>query len=178
MSKMDWVPVNGWGVRQTVPAISQVDHPLMDPALANTAGVEGRFEETAGRYFVHRLVGLVSFDWVGTPSGGNVGLIQEVIWPGLIDDPNAGTVTSAGFINTSAGINARLWFHRVKNSRSTAAFTDIDNSSNRWYSHIDIRPNQVIDEGQIPLYSVYNDDGGSIDLDYRLWMRMLLTPLE
>ncbi len=177
MSRMDWVPCHEWGVRQTVPAIAQLDQPLMDPFLYGNPEVEGRFEESASRYFVHRIVGIVSFDWVGTPSGGNVGLIQEVIWPGLIDNPSSGSVISPGFVNTASGINARLWFHRVKGSVNTALFHDIDGDSNRWYSHIDITPKQVIDDGQIPLYSVYNDDGGGVALDYRLWVRMLLTPL-
>lgn len=177
MSRMDWIPVYEWGIRQTVPAVAQLDQPLMDPTRYSGADVIGRFEESAGRYFVHRIVGVVTFDWVGTPSGGNIGLIQEVIWPGIIDNPTTGSVISPGFVSSGDAINSRLWFHRVKANSQSGIFTDITEDSSKWFSHIDIRPNQVIDDGQIPMYSVYNDDGGAIDLDYRMYARMLCTPL-
>jgi len=178
MSKMDWVPCARWGERVSVPSGSQFDSALMQPGLATDADVEGRFEETSGRYFVHRIVGVVSQDWSATPSGPLSGVIHECIWPGLIDDPSIGGVIGPGFIDEAAGANARLWWRRTKHNSSVSAFADLNATSNRWFAHIDITPKQVIDDGQVPLYSILNTDDTTAALDFYLWLRLLLTPLD
>lgn len=173
--KMDWVPMQEWGTQLTVGPNLQLDHPLMDPAIYSDTDVEGRFDDSPGRYFVNRIVGTCSVVWAATPTAG--GLIHECIWPGIIDDPNLGLVISPGFIDDAAGQNPRLWWRRTKQSSSSSDFVDLNSLQNKWFSQIDITPRQVIDDGQIPLYSIINTDG-QIALRVTLWLRLLLTKLE
>ncbi len=175
MSRMDWVPVYRWGVRIPVPPNSQLDNPLMDPTIVGPDEVMGRFEESAGRYFVHRIVGLITADWQATPTDG---FFTETIWPGLIDEPVTGTVVSPGFNTTAAGVNSRLWFIRHRSiSSGSSIYQDIQPGANKWHAHVDITPRQVIDDGQCPIYSVANDDATET-LDIRMYLRLLLTPLN
>jgi len=179
MSRMDWVPCFRWGIGITLPFASQIDQPLMEPSLAADADVEGRFDETPGRYFVHRIVGVITMNWAATPSGDGQ-LVRQVIWPGIIDDPTAGGVISTGFIDEPSGVNNRLWFMRHVAHVSTTRFQDLRASegAEAWGTHVDIKPKQVIDDGQIPILSIFNSEAAANNLVFRTYLRLLLTRLE
>jgi len=176
MSGMDWVPCHEYGDTQIVPVGAQLDHPLMDPQQATDFDVEGRFDSTPGRYFVHRIVGHITMHFTSVPTGAGV-LVDECIWPGIIDDPAIGGVISTGFIDEAAGVNNRLWFIRRRYRPSTTYGADLQSSAQPSFFMFDIRPKQVIDDGQIPLYSIFNhDDTNAINAQIRC--RLLLSSLE
>ncbi len=179
MSRMDWVPCFRWGDAISVPFQVQIDQPLMNPTIQGVDDVEGRFDETPGRYFVHRIVGVITMNFASTPSGDGQ-LVRQVIWPGIIDDPIVGGVIGPGFIDDAAGVNARLWFMRHVALVDTNRFQDLRASegAEAWGTHVDIRPKQVIDDGQIPLLSVLNDEAAANNLNFRMFLRLLLTRLE
>lgn len=175
--RMDWVPCFEYGDRISVPFGTQLDQPLMDPLQYGDDEVEGKIDVSAGRYFVHRIVGQVTFNWQTDVVQNRE--VFEQIWPGIIAEPTTGLVIAPGFIDTPTGVNPRLWFKRVKIvvAGIGGEFTDLSDTSSQWFFNIDIRPNQVIDDGQMPVYSIFNNDTSN-SIDFRMYFRLLLTSLE
>ncbi len=172
---MDWIPCYRWGLRNTVASATQFDLPLFRPTQYDTDDVVGSFEDTPGRYFIHRIVGVMSMNFTLTPAEP---LMHECIWPGLITDPTLGFVGSAGFIDEGSGANSKLWWRRTKAVRDTARFNDLDSVSNPWHFSVDIQPKSVIQDGQIPLYSIFNPIESSETVEFWLWLRILATALD
>ncbi len=172
---MDWVPCFNYGQEQFATVFAQTDLPLMDPLDFASADVAGKIEGNPNRYFVHRIVGQISIVRDVTPVGNQH--MVEVIWPGLIDDPQAGTVATAGLISVASGVNSRLWHIRQKRVQSVTDFFDLGTDAQRWYSHIDITPKQVVDDGQIPVLSYLNNATAGQGSVY-VWLRLLLSPIS
>ncbi len=175
---MDWVPCFRWGVEQSVSPATQGDLALMDPALYSNTEVEGQIDDRVNRYFVERIVGQLCFSWSDTPSGGELGLVRSVIWPGIITNTQTGAFDTPGFIDDPSGVNARLWHIRHLFTTGTTRFGQLGSTSHPWWTTIDIRPRQVIDDGQLPILSVFNNDAGIADLEFTHYLRMLVKPLE
>ncbi len=172
---MDWVPCYRWGARQTAPINTQLDAPLFLPTQYDGPEVVGRIDDSPGRYFIHRIIGMISHNWSGVDPDD--GLIHECLWPGIIDDFAVGSVSSTGFCDEGTGANADLWWRRTKWTQSSTNFDDMSEVSEPWFNSVDIKPRRVIEDGQIPLYSMFNNDT-ILTLDVYLWLRLLVTPLE
>lgn len=174
MARMDWIPMAGWGIPFTVPALTQDELSLLEPDQYEADAVIGRVEDSPLRMFIHRIVGQISAHYNSAPVTNN--LMTTRLWPGLADTSTVPfTTRTPGFLDESKAANPRLWFDR-RRSLDTREFEDLTETAHPFWSTIDIAPKQVIEDGRIPVLSIFNHDTQA-SLDYQPWLRMLVTPL-
>lgn len=175
MSRMDWVPVENWGVSQTVPASTQSEFSLLDLAQYFPAETEGRVD-TGGRMFLHRIVG--HFTYGSNGQSLTEPTVHFRIWPGLVD-ASSSTIYTSGFIDEVDAANARFWWERrirIEGSPSNYSLLTPSQVRSMAWGQIDCSPKQVLDENIVPVFSVLNNDI-SVSLRFTMWLRLLVTPL-
>lgn len=165
----DWVPCNYWGGQRTVGLGSQLDIPLLDEDyIGDIALPDGVPEEGIQRMRVLRIVGQYDLYWQTTFTGSDVP-VHCRLWPGMVVDGPSTIVP--GDISLVENANARFWWER--HHRAPVYPNSLhDSYAHMGWSHLDIRPKQLLRDRELPVFSVRNPN-----LNYFLYVVLHLRLL-
>lgn len=170
---MDWVVANTWGDTIICNALSDTFVSLMDPTAFMGAEVVGRVETSPNKYFIHRIVGQYQLVYRDEDPAASR-RIEHRIWPGLYDT-SLSTIHTPGLMTDSRTANSRLWFNRIQQPAQLqqTPFASIDHP---FWTHVDIKPKQVVDENRVPVWQLWNPS--IVDVSFQHWVRLLVSPVK
>lgn len=177
MSRMDWVPWEGYSTTQfTVVATgTTTQFPMLDLAGESFNPTETVGDiENQNRFFLHRIVGQWQLD------EGGAGPLTVVILPGLVEQTGGNSIqTIIGAGNPAGGVwtdefsNNEHWYIRTLHDASLGV--GLNATENPWWGMVDIKPKRVIAKGFNPTLAFLN--GGAGSLSVRFALRALVTRL-
>lgn len=172
---MDWIPCENWGDGYTIVGDEQREIPLLDIGEYLGGNVVGTPDENS-RMFVHRIVGHYALGRLVDPVARP--LVYMRLWPGMVDTAIPGVVTP-GFLDEAEAANARFWWDKIVELDASGTYTFMNPLfvGTTAFCELDIRPNQVLDENTVPVFSVFNADTEGESCYFTHWFRMLVTML-
>lgn len=187
---MDWIPCQDYGRNSpSILANSRQERPLVSfDQWGDVVDIEGKIETQPRAYKILRIVGYWT---VLVPSPGSVAPSQGAVflraWPGFQDQQTQFPVVP-GYLQASGAVsfddvtraaNEKWWWERIVPYRDVSlessgdTWSRVESYAVPWTYFMDIKPNQWVGEGELPVISVQNET--NIDVQFLHRFRMLVA---